>query len=229
MPPSTTEATQQPGGVAAAKARHPAGRRRSPAAPARFADLVALFTGPWRVSDPSGFAAAMTGDPVLAGHRVSDATRGGDPLDDRLVQAVAGAAGRADLDVRWVAGSQSGLLFVEARAEAPAGPGGPELFVVAHLVERRSAGGPHGAAGGDHSWAVLACGDGAGGVAGIVRVTLSCPGRRRCCPPPSAAVRLSLAALRARLAAPAMAAEEPDGSGDQAAQSATIVAFRPRR
>ncbi|MGH8991723.1 MAG: hypothetical protein ACRDZ7_09380, partial [Acidimicrobiia bacterium] len=56
--------------LAAAKARHPAGRlltgRSGP--PLRFADAVALLTGPWRVNDPLGFAAAMTTAPVVAGH-----------------------------------------------------------------------------------------------------------------------------------------------------------------
>ena len=226
MPSARTEATH-PDGVAAARARHPAGRRR-PAAPAGFADVVALLTGPWRVNDPDGFATAVTADPVIAGHPVSDTGRRGEPLAGALVGATMGAALR-DLDVHWVAGAHDGLLFVEARAAAPAGPGGPELFVLAHVVEALTGGGPRRSAAADHSWAVLVCGDGAGGVAGILRATLSCPGPRRCCPTPCADVRLPLVALRERLVAAALLAERPAAPADRAVQIATVVPFRSRR
>ena len=223
MPSSTTEVIHHRDAVAAAMARHPAGRRRSHSDPLRFTDLVELLTGPWRVSDPDGFAAAMTGAPTLGGHAVTDAARGV-PLDEALARATAGAAAR-DLDLQWVAGSHDGLLFVEARAQAGAGRGAPEVFVVAHLVEDVGAGRPGGA---DHSWVVLVSGDGSGGIGGILRATLSCPGARRCCPPPPGDVRLPLPAPRHRLVAPAVLAQGPAPAPDRGTCPSTVVPFRRR-
>jgi hypothetical protein len=192
--------------LAAARARHPAGRllghRSGP--PLRFAEAVALLTGPWRVNDPVGFAAVMTAAPTVAGHCVTDlsAPAGGD-----LVAALAGLAPRRKLARWWVSGIAAGHLVVEARAEAPAGRDGPEVFVLAHLVEPL---GPNArrALPVDHSWVVVVFGDGSGGVAHVARAKLACPRRPRCCPPPVADARFPLAALRARLITPALEAEE---------------------
>jgi hypothetical protein len=192
--------------LAIAKSRHPAGRllgaRSGP--PLRFAEAVALLTGPWRVSDPIGFAAAMTTAPKLAGHGVTDLAT---PAADRLVAALARAARRPRLALWWVSGRAAGHLHVEARAEVAAGRESPELFVLAHLVEALcpTGGGPVRA---DHSWVVAVMGDGSGGVADVARATLACPRRPRCCPPPVAAARFPLAALRTRLITPALEAEE---------------------
>jgi hypothetical protein len=209
---------RSPGGLAAAMARHPAAAGRTVGAARRpsFADLVGLLTGPWRVGDPEGFAAAMTGAPLLAGLPVLDLSAGTttgalDPWSARLLAGLQTAVGRAGvrpgLAVDWVAGRHAGHLFVEARAQAPAGPEGPELFVVAHLVEHLGADGRRRPALGEHSWAVLVVGDGAGGVAGVLRATLSCPAGVRCCPTPAPWARLPLASLRDRLLAPALGAE----------------------
>jgi len=193
--------------LAAAKARHPAGRlltaRSGPLS--RFAEVVALLTGPWRVSDPVGFATAMTTDPSVAGHPVTELSA--DAVSDELVAVLAGAAQRSKLALWWVSGSAAGHLHVEARAEAAAGREGPEVFVVAHLVE------PSGSAGrqavpADHSWVVVVVGDGSGGVAHVARATLACPRRPCCCPAPITSARFPLAALRARLVTPALEAEE---------------------
>ncbi len=200
--------------LAAAKARHPAGRLlgRSGDAPARFAATVALLTGPWRVTDPVGFAAAMTSAPTVAGHGVTDLSTA---AGEALVPALASIAPRRKLGLWWVSGSVSGHLHVEARAEAPAGrdaaagsgPGAdPEIFVLAHLVE--PLGGPgRRTVPADHSWIVVVIGDGSGGVAAVARATLACPRRPRCCPPPLPAVRFPLGALKARLISPALEAE----------------------
>ncbi|HEY3240100.1 MAG TPA: hypothetical protein VGL92_11085 [Acidimicrobiia bacterium] len=204
MPPSFADPASADD-LAAAKARHPAGRllgRRS-GPPLRFAEAVALLTGPWRVSDPIGFAAAMTTDPTVAGHPVSDLSA---PAGEKLVPALAGIAPRRRLALWWVSGVAAGHLHVEARAEAPAGRDGPEVFVVAHLVEPLGHDGRR-ALPADHSWAVVVLGDGSGGVAHVARATLACPRRPRCCPPAVAAARFPLAALRARLITPALQAE----------------------
>lgn len=192
--------------LAAAKARHPAGRllagRSGP--PLRFAAAVALLTGPWRVNDPVGFATAMTAAPVVAGHRVTDLSA---TACEELVATLAGIAPRPRLALWWVSGIAPGHLVVEARAEAPAGRDGAEVFVLAHLVEPLGPG-RRGALPADHSWVVVVIGDGSGGVAHVARATLACPCRPRCCPPPMTSVRFPLAALRARLITPALEAEE---------------------
>jgi hypothetical protein len=192
--------------LAAAKSRHPAGRlltgRSGP--PLRFAEAVALLTGPWRVSDPHGFEAAVTGAPTVAGHPVTDLST---PAGEELVAALADIAPRRKLALWWVSGVAAGHLVVEARAEAPAGRDSPEVFLLAHLVEplgpsrrRRIPA--------DHSWAVVVLGDGRGGVAHVARATLGCPRRPRCCPPLLTSARFPLAAIRARLITPALEAEE---------------------
>lgn len=191
--------------LAAAKARHPAGRLLGPPGdpPLRFAATVALLTGHWRVTDPVGFAAAMTSAPTVADHDVSDfSTAAGEDL----VAPLAGIASRRKLGLWWVSGAVAGQLHVEARAEAPAGREGPEVFVLSHLVE--PLGGPGPRVPGDHSWVVVVVGDRSGGVAAVARATLACPRHPRCCPPPIAAARFPLAALKARLLSPALEAEE---------------------
>jgi hypothetical protein len=106
-----------------------------------------------------------------------------------------------------VSGVAGGDLHVEARAEAPAGRDGPEVFVVAHLVEPLGQDGRRLPAA-DHSWVVVVLGDGSGGIAHVTRATLACPRRPRCCPPATAAARFPLAALRALLITPALEAEQ---------------------
>ena len=202
MTPSTAPSSTFAAEIAAAKARHPAsrllgdGRNR----PLRFADTVALLTGPWRVNDPVGFAAAMSAAPAVAGHRVVDLAT---PEGEGLASTLAGIAPRRRLGVWWVAGSAAGQLHVEARAEAAADGEGPEILVLAHLVEPLGAG----LVPADHSWAVIVAGDGTGGVATVARAALACPRRPRCCPPPGSDVRFPLAALKARLLSPALEAE----------------------
>jgi hypothetical protein len=191
--------------LAAAKARHPAGRLLTShdGPPLRFADAVTLLTGPWRVSDPLGFAAAMTAASAVCGHPVADLSA---TVGDELLTGLAAIAPRRKLGLWWVSGVAAGHLVVEARAEAPAGRDGHEVFVLAHLVE--PLGPSHGRAfPPDHSWVVVLLGDGAGGVAHVVRSTLACPCRPRCCPPPMTSARFPLAALRARLISPALEAQ----------------------
>src|SRR5438105_6027594 len=104
--------------LAAAMSRHPAAGARgvlpTPAGAASFATVAALLTGPWRVNDPVAFEAAMRAAPVVAGHPVVDIcacarqpTAQLDPLSaavtGHLESAVAGAAGRSGLALRWVA------------------------------------------------------------------------------------------------------------------------------
>lgn len=201
MAPSTAPSSASAADLAAAKARHPAGRRfrHRHGRPLRFAETVVLLTGPWRVSDPAGFAAAMTAGVEIAGHQVAELSAAGDDL----VSTLAGIAPRRRLGLWWVAGSAAGQLHVEARAEAPAGPEGPEIFVLAHLVEPLGTG----LVPADHSWVVIVAGDGAGGVATVARANLACPRRPRCCPPPASGARFPLAALKARLLSPALEAE----------------------
>ena len=201
---------------------------------APFTTVAALLTGPWRVNDPVPFAAAMRAAPLVAGHAVVDVWRlppplsGGqspspglcscarqptaqlDPLSaavaGHLESAVAAAANRSGLAVRWVAARGGSDLFVEAAARAPADTEGPELLVLAHLVEPLAGG----CGADDDSWVVIVVGDGRGGVAGIGRAALDTAARPR---PGTATgfdrrlpVRLNLDALRARLAGPARAA-----------------------
>src|SRR5437867_10674705 len=104
--------------LAAAMSRHPAARARGSATPpvaaASFATVAALLTGPWRVNDPVGFAAAMRAAPLVAGYPVVDLcacarqpTVGLDPLSaavaGHLESAVGAAPDRSGLTVRWVA------------------------------------------------------------------------------------------------------------------------------
>lgn len=217
---SNSYSGRQPGALSAAIARHPASWRAGiPADPPSFSGLVGLLVGDWRVADPDGFAAALTGAPELAGHPVLDLVPG--VGDDRgWAAAVRTAAPRPGLELRWVSGfdgdgpapGASGALFVEARAQAPAGPDGPELFVLAHLVCRLGARGgrerprPGALGSAGHSWVVLVVGDGAGGVSAVVRATMACPGPVRCCARPPGWARLPLAALHQRLLAPALEA-----------------------
>jgi hypothetical protein len=219
--------------LAAAISRHPAAGARGPvAAPAGFASFAtvsALLTGPWRVNDPVAFAAAMRGAPLVAGHPVLDlwACAGQPPVRFDLLsatrvghieRAVGGAADRAGLVVRWVAARGGHDLFVEAAGQAPADADGPELLVLAHLVEAVDGRPPAS----DDSWVVLVVGDGSGGVAGIGRAALPRQGAGARAPLP---VRLALGALRARLVGPAMVGEglaDPDA----AAPEAVILPFR---
>src|SRR5688572_4413528 len=219
--------------LAAAMSRHPAaGARGAPAAASAeapsFATVAALLTGPWRVNDPVAFAAAMRAAPLVAGYPVVDLcacarqpTVGLDPLSaavaGHLESAVGAAAERSGLTVRWVAALGGRYLFVEVAARAPADADGPELLVLAHLVE--PAEGPVPRPGSppleDDSWVVFVVGDGHGGVAGIGRAPIPGPiglGVQRrpdwalnsAAQPPA---RLGLTTLRERLVGPARAAE----------------------
>jgi hypothetical protein len=237
--------------LAAAMSRHPAAGARAavpaPAGDASFATVAALLTGPWRVNDPVAFAAAMRAAPLVAGHPVVDLcacarqpTVGFDPLSaavaGHLESAVAAAADRSGLTVRWVAALGGRYLFVEAAARAPADADGPELLVLAHLVEPAEViplpgSGPLE----DDSWLVVVVGDGRGGVAGIGRAPL--PGEiglgttRRpnwaLAADPRPPARLGLAALRERLVGPARMAEgldDPAGATEPA--EAVVLPFR---
>jgi hypothetical protein len=234
---------------AAAIARHPASAARParggrpelrlPALPP-FARVVDVLTGLWRVADPGGFAAAMTAAPMVAGHPVLDLAQvspsEAGPLDScsrGLLTALEVAAGRVlrspGLELEWVAGLHDRHLYVETRARlTPPVGDGREAFVVAHVVEFVGAGGrTHRPAMIDHSWAVLVLGDGQGGVAGIVRATLSCPWG--CCPEPGAALVFTVPAFRQRLLAPALAAQGllTDAPGPPA--EAVVLPFRHRQ
>src|SRR5438105_15069682 len=142
--------------LAAAMSRHPAAGARAtlplpgpgpaPGGAASFATVAALLTGPWRVNDPVAFAAAMRAAPLVAGYPVVDLcacarqpTVQFDPLSaavaGHLESAVGSAATRSRLTVRWVAARGGPHLFVEAAARAPADGEGPELLLLAHLVE----------------------------------------------------------------------------------------------
>ena len=216
--------------LAAAMSRHPAaGARAAVAASAEspsFATVAALLTGPWRVNDPAAFAAAMRTAPLVAGHPVVDLcacacqpTVGLDPLSaavaGHLESAVGSAAERSALKVRWVAAVGGRHLFVEAAARAPADEEGPELLLLAHLVELPGTGT---APLDDDSWLVVVVGDGRGGVAGIGRAPLPRGSR-----PPA---RLGLAALRERLVGPARVAEGFETPGESAGNEAVILPFR---
>src|SRR5579884_1856371 len=171
--------------MAAAMSRHPASAGRGtvtplfesdppggPAvaafpAPASFAAVAGLLTGPWRVDDPVGFAAALRAAPLVAGYPVVDIgafalrpAAGCDPhsaaVAAHLEAAVVGAAGRSALAVRWVAARAGSVLYVEAAARAAADGEGPELLVLGHLVEPLAGA----VAGDDDSWAVAVVGDG---------------------------------------------------------------------
>jgi hypothetical protein len=250
MPQSLADRTN-PEALAAAMSRHPAAGVRAtvstmfgaastagrPASAAReaasFATVAALLTGPWRVNDPVAFAAAMRAAPLVAGFPVVDLaacarqpTAGLDPLSaaaaGHLESAVGAAAARSGLAVRWVAARGGSDLFVEAAARARADAEGPELLVLAHLVEPVPAGGafPRPPVV-DDSWVVVVVGDGRGGVAGIGRASLApaWPGSGD-----RSAARLGLGRLRARLAGAARAAEGLEGS-DGAAEG-VVLPFR---
>ena len=249
--------------LAAAMSRHPAaGARGTTAAPPEapsFATVAALLTGPWRVNDPVAFAAAMRAAPLVAGYPVLDLcacarqpTVGLDPLSaavaGHLESAVGAAAERSGLTVRWVAAVGGRYLFVEAAARAPADEEGPELLLLAHLVEPAQAELPGCSLRGtpplprgiapldDDSWLVVVVGDGRGGVAGIGRAPLPRdlgsgfgPARRperadqRGCRPPA---RLGLAVLRERLVGPARVAEGLETAGDSTVNEAVVLPFR---
>ena len=244
-----------PAALAAAMSRHPAAGSRAgvtplfgtaPAprpqppvtapGPASFATVAALLTGPWRVNDPVGFDGAMRAAPLIAGHPVVDLaacaqqpTAGFDPLSAALAggleSAVAGAAFRAGLIVRCVAAPLGADLLVEAAARAAADAGGPELMVLAHLVEPGVSGpGRSGRpVGTDDSWLVVVVGDGRGAVAAVGRLALSRPPEKGPGPAARAAglSRLALGPLRARLVAPALAAEGASGLA-----GAVVLPFR---
>lgn len=233
---------------AAAMARHPAarlratphGRRPTTSGACSFAALVAQLTGPWRAHDPHGFAAAMLAAPLVGGHPVLDlavldgptpGAGGGDPWSDgagaRLRAAVAGAAVR--IEPRALAGERPGAgggrhLFVEGPGQAPASGAGPEIFVVAHLVEWLGPGGERTRGRAGHSWALMVVGDGTGGIAGVLRAVLACP--EGCCSPPPSWARLPLAALRERLVA---AAPGVVASGAVEPGRATVIPLRRGR
>jgi hypothetical protein len=241
--------------LAAAMSRHPAAGARaavsplfgaapapapsqSPAGgPASFATVAALLTGPWRVNDPVAFAAAMRAAPLVAGYPVVDLsvcagqpTAQFDPLSaavaGRLESAVGAAAGRPGLTVRWVAARGGCDLFVEAAARAPAEGEGPELLVLAHLVEPLAGG----YAVDDDSWLVVVVGDGRGGVTGVGRAALSTGHRSRSIRGPGfdrlPAARLNLEALRARLGGPARAAEGLVPPAPEPAAEGVVLPFR---
>jgi hypothetical protein len=221
--------------------RHPAAGARgtlpAPGGTASFATVAALLTGPWRVNDPVSFAAAMRAAPLVAGYPVVDLcacarqpTVQLDPLSaavaGHLESAVGAASARSGLTVRWVAARGGPHLFVEAAAHASADGEGPELLVLAHLVEpagvlspAATSNFPGRPAVDDDSWVVVVVGDGRDGVAGIGRAELGGAVRR----PP---VRLGLAALRARLGGPGRAAEGLTPAVPETHAEAVVLPFR---
>ena len=254
--------------LAAAMSRHPAAGVRGPTEPAAeapsFATVAALLTGPWRVNDPVAFASAMQAAPLVAGFPVVDLcacarrpTVGLDPLSaavaGHLESAVAAAAERSALHVRWVAAVGGRYLFVEAAAQAPADDEGPELLLLAHLVEPAGAGlyGTGIEPFDDDSWLVVVVGNGRGGVAGIGRAPLprdletafapvdgrSSPSRsggrglrrrwqERPDDRPLPPARLGLAVLRERLVRPARVAEGLENAGEDSGNDAVVLPFR---
>jgi len=188
---------------------------------APFLDFGTGRAAEWGARGPA-FASAMRSAPLVAGHPVVDLcacarrpTVQLDPLSaaaaGHLESAVAAAAGRSALTVRWVAAVGGRCLFVETAAQAPADGEGPELLVLAHLVE--NAGGPVPID--DDSWVVIVVGDGRGGVAAVGRAPLSRHDRLP--------ARLGLGALRDRLAGPARLAE---GLDTVAPAGAVVLPFR---
>lgn len=244
--------------LAAAMSRHPASGVRGPASALAgspsFTTVAALLTGPWRVNDPVAFASAMRSAPVVAGYPVVDLCASArrptvdlDPLSAALAghleAAVGAAAGRSGLSVRWVAAVGGRCLFVETAARVCADGEGPELLLLAHLVEPAGAeplAGP--ALVEDDSWLVVVIGNGRGGVAGIGRAALPRPVPGSRSPRPAwavaggrpepvgagdggPAVRLNLARLRERLIGPALVAEGLSGpEGDR--PEAVVLPFR---
>jgi hypothetical protein len=260
MAPSLADRSTSPA-LAAAMSRHPAaGARATIPAPAEapsFATVAALLTGPWRVNDPVAFAAAMRAAPLVGGHPVVDLcacarqpTVGFDPLSaavaGHLESAVGAAAERSALNVRWVAAVGGRYLFVEAAALAPADGEGPELLLLAHLVEPAQpelpgvgsslrGATPHARATlDDDSWLVVVVGDGRGGVTGIGRAALprdlgpgSAPGQGWVGQPGSRPpARLNLALLRERLVGPARVAEGLETPGETPVTEAVVLPFR---
>jgi hypothetical protein len=73
---------------------------------------------------------------------------------------------------------------------------------------------------------VLVLGDGRGGVAGIVRVTLFCP--FGCCPQPGSRVGFAVPAFRERLLAPALAAQGLVADDAESPAQAVVLPFRRR-
>jgi len=226
--------------LAAAMSRHPAARARgtlpTPGGTASFATVAALLTGPWRVNDPVGFDAAMRVAPLVAGYPVVDLaacarqpTAGLDPLSasvaGHLESAVGAAALRGGLAVRWVAARIGPDLLVESAARAAADTEGPELLVLAHLVEPVGPGsaGPAHPMAVDSSWIVVVVGDERGGVAGIVRAM---PAPQPARDPGRLPTRLGLTALRARLAGPARAEQGVAGPGRCVPSDAVVLPFR---
>lgn len=220
---NSSTALTDPADRAAAISRHPSARLRPGSGKAvrpagagcSFSALVELLTGTWRAQDPHGFAAAMTGAPLVGGHAVLDVALLGEAAgtgdawsaqaSERLRATLAGAASR--LEPRWVAGDRPDgdggrHVFVEARGEAGADGEEPALFVVAHLVERLGPGGERSRGRCDHSWVVVVTGDPSGRVTTVLRAVLACPGG--CCRPIPGWARLPLAALRERLVGPAL-------------------------
>jgi len=142
-------------------------------------------------------------------------------LAGHLESAVGAAAARSGLAVRWVAARGGADLFVEAAARAPADSEGPELLVLAHLVEAAGPGGFPRRPAVDDSWLLVVVGDGRGGVAGIGRAGLAPAGPGPAARPPG---RLGLELLRAHLAGAARAAEGLDG--DDGAGEGVVLPFR---
>jgi hypothetical protein len=192
---------------------------------------VELLTGPWRAQDPAGFAAAMTGAPMVGGHPVLDLgwldAATADPWSagvlERLGYSLAGAASR--LQPLWVAdelpdGHGGRHVYIEARGQAAAGGQWPAVFVVAHVVERLGPGGERSRSLSDHSWMVAVLGDGSGRVTMMLRAVLACPDG--CCTPLPTWARLPLVTLRERLVGPALAARL---SGAIDSSEAKIIPF----
>lgn len=236
--------------LAAAMSRHPAAGARG-AAPAlagtpSFGTVAALLTGPWRVNEPVAFASAMRSAPLVAGYPVVDLCASArrptvdlDPLSAALAghleTAVGGAAARSGLAARWVAAVGGRCLFVETAARAAADEEGPELLILAHLVEPAGPGAPPGDPPiDDDSWLVAVVGDGRGGVVGIGRAAVPRPAATGSRPRPDWAavgsprppVRLNLALLRERLVGPALAAEGLGGPADTELAEAVVLPFR---
>jgi hypothetical protein len=183
---------------------------------ANFLDVVRLLTGPWRVDDPTEFAAAMTGATLIAGHPVLDlaepAGYSPDPWSIRAFAAwralLGGLAERSDLKVACVAAEHHGWRIAEGRAKAPAAGAHVECFAVAHLEAPRG-----------HSWVLLVAGDGHGGVASIARAVLGSP-RPRCCLPPASWARPGLDRLARRFWSAA------GGDAAPAETTGVVVPFR---
>jgi hypothetical protein len=241
--------------LAAAMSRHPAAGARalsqsslvaSAGGPPSFATVAALLTGPWRVNDPVAFAAAMRAAPIVAGHPVVDLfamarqpTVGFDPLSaavaGHLELAVGAATDRSALAVRWVAARGGRFLFVEAAARCPADTQGPELLILAHLVEPGDDGpGAALSSSDDDSWLVAVVGDGQGGVTGIGRAAVPREAesdfhRRPAWASPAGSrlpAKLNLTALRSRLAGPARAAEGLAPQNEETPIEAVVLPFR---